>query len=350
MRYVCSLNWNMCSQCEHTQIDPHPLVSVESDSSLLHLVANDYRRERLWCRDDLRWSSGESRELVLDRQLVSRDTDPSIDLPNKIPTFSLFFSFVFLLFFLLLFSAPCWLKNLVQIGCIAIKTFNPSSDLVSFVILSSITANHGKNRKWVWPVKVPASRSPDEAMANLRDFFLWKLRLQRGDHDDQARKSLEEALAKAKTSANVAPVCVRLTSAIELHRAHSEEVDNQRRPDFQEGRGTSSIAIKTCRGDGNFGRSRGPFGISQGRSGGVDQRSITTFGQRRSRVSSDVGPGAQSSLMSILIDQRDTTARERWEPVQPIEAVTRDSRYGFRATRVGEASKPSPPKNRRVSP
>ena len=35
-----------------------------------------------------------------------------------------------------------------------------------------------------------------------------------GDHDDQARKSLEEALAKAKKSANVAPVGVRLNSSM----------------------------------------------------------------------------------------------------------------------------------------
>ena len=37
--------------------------------------------------------------------------------------------------------------------------------------------------------------------------------------------------------------------------------------------------------------------------------------------------------------------RERREPVQPIEAVTRDSRYGLRATRVGEASHPGPPED-----
>ena len=35
-----------------------------------------------------------------------------------------------------------------------------------------------------------------------------------GDHDDQARKLLEEAFAKAKKSANVAPVGVRLNSSM----------------------------------------------------------------------------------------------------------------------------------------
>ena len=37
-----------------------------------------------------------------------------------------------------------------------------------------------------------------------------------GDHDDQVRKSLEESLAKAKKSTNVAPVGVRLNSAMKL--------------------------------------------------------------------------------------------------------------------------------------
>ena len=40
-------------------------------------------------------------------------------------------------------------------------------------------------------------------------------------------------------------------------------------------------------------------------------------------------------------------ARERCEPVQPAEAVTRVSSYGLWASRVGEASHPGPPKDRR---
>ena len=65
-----------------TLIDPNPLVlSLLKDSSfLLHLAAHDDRFDLLWCGDELWWSSGESRELVLDGQLVSRDTDPSCDL------------------------------------------------------------------------------------------------------------------------------------------------------------------------------------------------------------------------------------------------------------------------------
>ena len=41
--------------------------------------------------------------------------------------------------------------------------------------------------------------------------------------------------------------------------------------------------------------------------------------------------------------RRHTGEGEWVEPVQPIEAVTRDSRYGLRAVRVGEASHPGPP-------
>ena len=44
-----------------------------------------------------------------------------------------------------------------------------------------------------------------------------------------------------------------------------------------------------------------------------------------------------SALMSTLIDQGDTLARENGSN-RFIEAVTRESRYGMRAVRVGEAS------------
>ena len=66
-----------------TLIDPNLLLVslLKQDSFLLQLAAYNYRRDWLGSGDELWWSSGESRdELVLDRQLVSRDTDPSIDL------------------------------------------------------------------------------------------------------------------------------------------------------------------------------------------------------------------------------------------------------------------------------
>ena len=53
-----------------------------------------------------------------------------------------------------------------------------------------------------------------------------------GDHDDQARKSLEEALAKAKKSANVAPVGVRLNSAMNFIERTRKKVGNKRRRNF----------------------------------------------------------------------------------------------------------------------
>ena len=64
------------------------------------------------------------------------------------------------------------------------------------------------------PVR-PASRSPDEARADAvaRVASLEAAIAALGDHDDQVRKSLEESLAKAKKSTNVAPVGVRLNSA-----------------------------------------------------------------------------------------------------------------------------------------
>ena len=67
------------------------------------------------------------------------------------------------------------------------------------------------------PVR-PASRSPDEARADAvaRVASLEPAIAALGDHDDQVRKSLEEALAKFKKSANVAPVGVRLNSAMKF--------------------------------------------------------------------------------------------------------------------------------------
>ena len=65
-----------------TLIDPNPLMVflLKQDSVLLHLAAYDYRPDWLGSSDELWWSSGESRELVLDGQFVSSDTDRSKDL------------------------------------------------------------------------------------------------------------------------------------------------------------------------------------------------------------------------------------------------------------------------------
>ena len=49
----------------------------------------------------------------------------------------------------------------------------------------------------------------------------------------------------------------------------------------------SAIAVLTRRGDGKFGRSRSKIEFLKGRGGSGDQRSSTTFCERRSRVSSD---------------------------------------------------------------
>ena len=67
------------------------------------------------------------------------------------------------------------------------------------------------------PVR-PVSRSPDEARADAvaRVASLEAAIAALGDHDDQVRKSLEESLAKAKKSTNVAPVGVRLNSAMKF--------------------------------------------------------------------------------------------------------------------------------------
>ena len=66
------------------------------------------------------------------------------------------------------------------------------------------------------PVREVVSRSPDEVRADAvaRVASSEAAIAALGDHDDQARKSLEEALAKAKKSANVAPVGVRLNSSM----------------------------------------------------------------------------------------------------------------------------------------
>ena len=66
------------------------------------------------------------------------------------------------------------------------------------------------------PVREAVSRSPDEVRADAvaRVASLEAAIAALGDHDDQARKSLEEALAKAKKGANVAPVGVRLNSSM----------------------------------------------------------------------------------------------------------------------------------------
>ena len=125
------------------------------------------------------------------------------------------------------------------------------------------------------PVR-PASRSPDEARADAvaKVASLEAAIAALGDHDDQVRKSLEESLAKAKKSTNVAPVGVRLNSSMKFIERIRKRV------------ATKGRAVSASRGDGKFGRSRGPIGVSQGR-GGADQRSSTTFGERRSRISSD---------------------------------------------------------------
>ena len=62
------------------------------------------------------------------------------------------------------------------------------------------------------PARVAVYRSPDEVRADAvaRVASLEAAIAALGDHDDQAQKSLEEALAKAKKSANVAPVGARL--------------------------------------------------------------------------------------------------------------------------------------------
>ena len=57
------------------------------------------------------------------------------------------------------------------------------------------------------PVREEVSRSPNEVWADAvaRVVSLEAAIAASGDHDDQARKLLEEVLAKAKKSANVAP-------------------------------------------------------------------------------------------------------------------------------------------------
>ena len=66
-------------------IDPKPLAVSpwKHISSLLHLTASDYRRDWLWCGDELWWIFFGPRDLVLDGQSVSGDTDQSsTDLAN----------------------------------------------------------------------------------------------------------------------------------------------------------------------------------------------------------------------------------------------------------------------------
>ena len=133
------------------------------------------------------------------------------------------------------------------------------------------------------PVREAVSRSPDEVRADAvaRVASLEGAIAALGDHDDQARKSLKEALAKAKKSAIVAPCRCEVELVDELRRAPPEEVDNQGRRDFQEGRGASTIAVRTCRGGGKIGRGRSQIGVSQGRGGSGEQRSSSTFCERR---------------------------------------------------------------------
>ena len=52
-----------------------------------------------------------------------------------------------------------------------------------------------------------------------------------------------------------------------------------------------------------------------------------------------------SALMSTFNRPRRHSGEGEWvvEPVQPVEAVTRESRYGMRAVRVGDASHPGLP-------
>ena len=120
-----------------------------------------------------------------------------------------------------------------------------------------VPASSGVKKAEPKPVR-PASRSPD-AVARVASL---EAVIALGDHDDQVRKSLEEVLAKAKKSANVASVGVRLNSAMKIHRAHPEEGGKKGRRDCQEGRGSSSFAVSASRGDGKFARSRGPIGLS----------------------------------------------------------------------------------------
>ena len=75
------------------------------------------------------------------------------------------------------------------------------------------------SRRWSPSQSVrPASRSPDEARADAvaRVASLEAAIAALGDHDDQVRKSLEESLAKAKKSTNVGPIGVRLNSAMKF--------------------------------------------------------------------------------------------------------------------------------------
>ena len=236
------------------------------------------------------------------------------------------------------------------------------------------------------PVR-PASRSPDEARADAvaRVASLEAAIAALGDHDDQVRKSLEETLAKAKKSTNIAPRWSQIKFCDEIHRAHPEEGGNKGRRDCQEGRGSLSFAVSASRGDGKFGRSRGPIGVSQGR-GGADQRSSDaasdrriasgtcpfqiqgdqsngvrrgrrqgSVGQRFAAIQEESEDGSRNASQSfshwwsgsrpIRVDVhshrpgRHSSERE-WVP-QPIETVTRDSRYGLRATRVGVSSTPT---------
>ena len=97
----------------------------------------------------------------------------------------------------------------------------------------------GENVKKAEPKPVrPPSRSPDEARADAvaRVASLEAAIAALGDLDDQVRKSLEETLAKAKKSAKVAPVGVRLNSAMNFI---AEEGGNKGRRDCQKGRGSS---------------------------------------------------------------------------------------------------------------
>ena len=167
-------------------------------------------------------------------------------------------------------------------------------------------------------------------------------------------------------------------SEVEFHRAASEEIDDHRRQDFQEGRRISAIAISMCRGDGKFGVSKarleslraevaaatdvpvppmnveaefrrmqgvidraasggGPVQIQRGRCRNRGRRGrgiIHRFGARQ-KVSE---VGSRSAIQSL------GHWRRSFHDTQSCGWIVIRSRYGLRGVRLGEARNPGPPR------
>ena len=126
---------------------------------------------------------------------------------------------------------------------------------------------------------------------------------------------------KAKNSTNVAPVGVRLNSAMKFierirKRVATKDAEITKKEEVR------LLQSQRAEGDSKFGRSRGPIGVSQGR-GGADQRSSTTFGERGSRISSHAASDRRiasgTCLFLIQRDQSNGVRRGRqgsvWPPI-----------------------------------